>query len=63
MMAESGWLLKVLAGPHAGTELELNESEYLLGGDEECDLAFGGQGAAARSAQIQRNLATSGRPE
>lgn len=52
-MAQLGWLLKVLAGSHAGAELQLNEAEYLLGGDEQCDLVFSGEALAGRHLQIQ----------
>lgn len=52
-MAQTIWLLKVLAGSHAGAELELSEAEYLLGSDEHCDLVFSGKDLAARHLQIQ----------
>lgn len=52
-MAQTSWLLKVLAGSHAGAELVLSEAEYSLGSDEQCDLVFSGKGLAARHLQIQ----------
>ena len=52
-MAQTPWLLKVLAGSHAGVELELSEPEYLLGSDEQCDLVFHDRGFAPRHLQIR----------
>ena len=38
MDANKGWLLKILTGPHVGSEAVLSPGVYLLGRDEACDI-------------------------
>ena len=38
MDKENGWILKILTGPHVGSEAILSSGVYLLGRDEHCDI-------------------------
>ena len=38
MDANKGWLLKILTGPHVGSEAVLSPGVYLLGSGENCDI-------------------------
>ena len=38
MDGDKGWVLKILTGPHVGSEAALSSGVYLLGSGEDCDI-------------------------
>ena len=53
MDGDKGWVLKILTGPHVGSEAALSSGVYLLGSGEDCDIILHDTSLAEQHFQLK----------
>lgn len=51
-MGNGDVMLKIFSGPHNGGEFELDDADYTIGQDEDCDIVFSDQSLAGKHAKL-----------
>ena len=60
MDGDKGWVLKILTGPHVGSEAALSSGVYLLGSGEDCDIILHDNSLAEQHFQLKLDTDTIG---
>ncbi|MBP9693711.1 MAG: FHA domain-containing protein [Alphaproteobacteria bacterium] len=51
-MGNGNVMLKIFSGPHNGGEFDLDDAEYTIGQDEDCDIVFSDQSLSGKHAKL-----------